>query len=287
MVTLGTARPRSDGWARYVALGDSSTEGVGDPAPGGGLRGWADRLAGLLDASARAAGRPPVQYANLAVRGRLLAQVLDEQLPVALGSGADLVSLVAGGHDVLRPGSDVDALAAALEEAVAALRATGAQVLLATGADPRDAPVVRRARGRTATCNAHLWSIADRHGAAVVDLWGLRALRDRRLWAPDRIHLAPEGHRRVALLAARALGLDPAGLDPAGVDPAGGDVHAPLPPAAALRRWDAAREDAAWARAHLAPWVGRRLRGRSSGDGRVAKRPVPADWAAPALDVRD
>ncbi|RJK94202.1 SGNH/GDSL hydrolase family protein [Vallicoccus soli] len=270
--------PPPGGWTRYVALGDSFTEGLSDPAEDGrGYRGWADRLAGHLDAHARARGGPGTGYANLAVRGRLLGAVLDEQLPVALASGADLVSLVAGGNDVLRPGSDVDALAEAVETAVAALRATGADVLLATGADPRDSPVVRRTRGRAATYNAHLWSVAARHGCAVVDLWGMRALRDWRMWAEDRIHLAPEGHRRVALQAAAALGLDV---------PDDG-WREPLPPVPPRPRLEGAREDARWAREHLVPWVRRRLAGRSSGDGLAPKRPVPQDWSRPALDVRD
>ncbi len=252
---------------RYVALGDSFTEGMCDPGPPGSqdFRGWADRLAERLAGVRRDAGGPPLEYANLAVRGRLLARVLEEQLPVALGSGADLVSLVAGGNDVLRPGVDVDAVAQRLDDAVAALRATGAQVLLATGADPRDSPLVRLTRGRAATYNAHIWSVANRHGAHVADLWGMHALQDWRMWAPDRIHLAAEGHRRVADLAATALGLAP--LDPAFAEP--------LPPPPPRARRDAAREDAAWVRTYVAPWVRRRLSGRSSGDGRVPKRPVP------------
>lgn len=261
---------------RYVAIGDSFTEGMCDPAPSGSgsFRGWADRLAERLDGVRRDGGEAPLEYANLAVRGRLLARVLDEQLPVALASGADLVSLVAGGNDVLRPGVDVDAVARRLDGAVAALRAGGAQVLLATGADPRDSPLVRLTRGRAATYNAHIWSIANRHGARVADLWGMHALQDWRMWAPDRIHLSAEGHRRVADLAAVALGLAPLDVDYA----------EPLPPAPRRSRHEGLREDAAWARAYVLPWVRRRLSGRSSGDGREPKRPVPVPVDAP-VDV--
>ncbi|GAB2690069.1 SGNH/GDSL hydrolase family protein [Thalassiella azotivora] len=274
-------------WTRYVAIGDSFTEGMCDPSvhPGDGAadgaadraadraasgagevyRGWADRLAERLHALHRDAGGRGLEYANLAIRGRLLGQILDEQLPVALDARPDLVSLVGGGNDVLRPGSDVDALAERLEDGVARLRAAGADVLLATGVDPRDAPLIRMTRGRVATYNGHIWSIARRHGAYVMDQWGTRALRDWRMWAPDRMHLNDEGHRRVAELAATTLGLPAA-------DSTWSD---PLPALPARVRGEALREEVAWVRGHLTPWVQRRLRGRSSGDGRAAKRPLP------------
>lgn len=211
-------------WQRYVAIGDSFTEGMADPSEmAGEHRGWADRLAGHL-----AAAQGSVDYANLAVRGRLLAQVLDGQLPAALAVGPDLVSIVAGGNDLLRPGADPDALAALMEEAVVEVRSTGADVLLATGVDPRQTPLLGRTRGRSAIYNAHLWSIARRHGAVVLDQWGSTWVQDRRMWDVDRLHLNPEGHRRTALAAAAVLGV-----------PVDGDWSTPLatePPAARLAR---------------------------------------------------
>jgi lysophospholipase L1-like esterase len=244
-------------WRRYVALGDSFTEGLEDRAPGG-YRGWADRLADHLGA----AGAGEVAYANLAVRGRLLGQITGEQVPAALALSPDLVSLVGGGNDVLRPRSDPDTLAALLEDAVVRLRAGGADVLLATPVDPVQSPLIRLTRGRAAVFNAHVWSIARRHGARVVDLWGMRSLQDRRMWATDRIHLTAQGHQRVAWQAAEILGLG-----------AGGDWVTPLPPEVARGLRRAAREDARWVREYLGPWVGRRLRGRSSGDHVRPKRP--------------
>src|SRR5690554_5488949 len=88
-------------WTRYVALGDSFTEGIGDPEPGspGGHRGWADRVAEVLSAKT-----DDFAYANLAVRGRLLQQILDEQVEPALALRPDLVSISAGGNDIIRPG---------------------------------------------------------------------------------------------------------------------------------------------------------------------------------------
>lgn len=251
-------------WRRYIALGDSFTEGLSDADPSrpGEFRGWADRLAGHL----AAATQDDVEYANLAIRGRLLRQVVDEQVPVALEARPDLVSLVAGGNDLMRPGADPDELAATLEAAVVRLRAAGADVLLATGVDTRNTPILRRVRGRIAVFNADIWSIAARTGAAVLDQWGAGWVQDFRLWDADRIHLTDEGHRRMALAAATALGV------PTGDDEA---WHTPLPPLPARALRVAVAEEAAWVRGFVAPWIGRRLRGESSGDGRAPKRPVP------------
>lgn len=254
-------------WQRYIAVGDSFTEGLSDPDPGrpGEFRGWADRLAEHL---AAAAPSGQIEYANLAVRGRLLPQVLTEQLPVALAAEPDLVSLVAGGNDLLRPGADPDRLAADLEAAVVSIRRAGADVLLATGVDPRQTPIIRRTRGRVGVFNAHLWSIAARQGAVVLDQWGAAWIQDARLWdAGDRIHLTEEGHRRTALAAAAALGVPVAGD--------GTDWRAPLEPAPPLPPREVLLQEVAWVRGFVLPWIGRRLRGRSSGDGRAAKRPTP------------
>jgi lysophospholipase L1-like esterase len=264
-------------WLCYVALGDSFTEGMADTeglAPDGsdGYRGWADRLAECLDE------RGPVgalRYANLAVRGRLLGQILAEQVPTALELNADLVSIVGGGNDVLRPGSDPDALAGQLEDAVSRLRAAGADVLMATGVDPVKSPIINLTRGKVAVYNNHIWSIARRQGARVLDLWGMRALQDRRMWAADRIHLTAEGHRRVAQQALDVLGV---GSDE--------DWSSLLPPAPPRVRRDAVREDAAWVREYVGPWVGRRLRGRSSGDEVHPKRPTPRPLRDSTSDVQ-
>lgn len=267
---------RRQPWSSYVALGDSFTEGlwdvVGGPAPvtaeraepGLVLRGWADRLADhLADRHAAGGTGEPFRYANLAVRGRLLGPIVREQVPAALEMRPDLVSVIGGGNDILRPAVRVDAIAAELERAVAALRRAGSDVLLGTGWDSLGSPLVQRTRHRTSLLNAHVWSIARRHDCYVLDAWGMRALHDWRLWAGDRIHLTAEGHRRVADGALVALGLEP-------TDP---QWDRPLPPRASVGRVAAARADAEWFRLHAWPWATRRLRRRSSGDERRPKRP--------------
>jgi len=256
-------KPRA--FSRYVALGDSFTEGLNDPEPNrtNAYVGWADRLAAQLARSASGDNRA-FGYANLAVRGRLLEDIAGQQVEDALALEPDLVSIVGGGNDILRPKADIDALAARLEHAVGRLRATGADVLLATPVDPRNAPLMKATRGRAAIYAAHIWSIARRHDAYVIDQWGMAALLDWRLWAPDRIHLTSEGHRRVALNAFTTLGFT--ATDVGWADP--------LPAAAPISRTDAARANAQWAREYVGPWVQRRLRGQSSGDAVSAKRPT-------------
>jgi lysophospholipase L1-like esterase len=253
----------------FAALGDSFTEGLNDPAPGGGFRGWADRFAGIL-----AERNPGLRYANLAIRGRLLGEVVASQLPAALAMAPDLVSIAAGGNDLLRPGSDPDRLAEVFEGAVLALRQAGCQVLVFTGFDPRTFPVIRMIRGRVAVYNMHLRAIADRQGCVTVDLWSMPVLCDPRVWSEDRLHLTAEGHRRVALRACEAIGAA-----------AGGQWDAPLPdlagvPLAVRAGWLAARQlDARWARQYAVPWMRRRIRGVSSGDDVPPKRPelLPLD----------
>ncbi|MBV9206731.1 MAG: SGNH/GDSL hydrolase family protein [Actinobacteria bacterium] len=247
----------------FVAIGDSFTEGLDDPAPGGGFRGWADRVAAAISGT-----DPEFRYANLAVRGKLLTQVIAEQVPRAADLAPDLVSVAAGGNDILR-GADVDVLAARFADGVDALRAAGCRVLMFTGFDPRVFPVIRLLRGRVAAYDMHLRAIADSRGCDLVDLWSMRALSDMRCWSPDRLHLNAEGHRRVALRACEILGL-----------PVTEDWRAPLPAvtgADSLPRravWLAARrQDVRWARTYAVPWLNRRLRGTSSGDGLLPKRP--------------
>ncbi|MFC0598634.1 SGNH/GDSL hydrolase family protein [Streptomyces palmae] len=273
-----------DAIGSYAAVGDSFTEGVGDPGPDGAFVGWADRLAILLSdrhASARAAADPAgaapdtpddtgyddtgyddFRYANLAVRGRLLDQIVAEQVPRAKELAPDLVSFCAGGNDILRPGSDPDAIAERYEAAVADLVGSVGTVLVCTGFDTRGVPVLRHLRGKIATYTAHVRAIADRHDCPVLDLWSLRSVQDRRAWSDDRLHLSADGHTRVALRAAQVLGL----RVPA-------DPDQPWPQEDTRTPAEVRRDNIHWAREHLVPWIGRRLRGESSGDHVSAKRP--------------
>jgi lysophospholipase L1-like esterase len=245
-------------WSRYVALGDSFTEGIGDPEPSspGGFRGWADRVAEVL-----ASQTHDFAYANLAIRGRLLQQVIDEQIEPALALRPDLITFSAGGNDIIRPGTDPDEIAGRLDGAIGRLRAAGATVVMFTGPDIGMTPVLGRSRGKVAIYNENLRAVALRHDAVIADMWALRQLRDVRMWAPDRLHFSALGHHTVARVVLEALAVEN-DLEPYSPEPL---VRTP---------WRQARvEDIGWAREHLVPWVLRRIRHQSSGDNISPKRP--------------
>ncbi|WP_154676169.1 SGNH/GDSL hydrolase family protein [Amycolatopsis benzoatilytica] len=244
---------------RLVCLGDSFTEGVGDddPAAPNGVRGWADRTAAVL-----AAGESGFRYANLAVRGKLLPQVLNEQVEPALAMKPDLVTLYAGGNDLMRPRVDLDALADSYERAVARLRASGAQVVLFTGVDGVEDALFRTIRGRVAIYNEHVRGIAARHETLLVDMWSMRQLRDRRMWAADRLHLNAAGHTEIAIAVLDTLGVRHELR------------HVTLGARPRLSARERRAENFRWGREHALPWIGRRLKGESSGDAMSPKWPV-------------
>jgi lysophospholipase L1-like esterase len=263
------AAPRA--FTRYVALGDSFTEGVGDHDPDlpNGVRGWADRCADALAVAAREVGEE-FRYANLAIRGRLLRSILDQQVGPALDMRPDLVTVYAGGNDILRPKVDIDALVQRYDEAVAALVAGGAHVVLFTAFDLGFAPVFRHLRGRVATYNELVREVADVRGATLVDYWRMRDYRDPRLWDVDRLHMSIAGHQLMAVRVLDVLGVRHRLARPE------------LGPLEEMDRRQRRAADLAWARAHAAPWVQRRLRGTSSGDGLSARRPALEPVPVPA-----
>ncbi len=253
-------------WSRYVALGDSFTEGIGDPEPGspGGHRGWADRVAEVLSSQT-----DDFAYANLAVRGKLIKQILDEQVEPALALHPDLVTISAGGNDVIRPGTDPDQIAALFDAAVSRLTADGATVVVFTGVDVGFSTVFRGIRGKVAIYNENVRAIAARYDCIVADQWSLSEIQDARMWAPDRLHLAPLGHHTVARMVLAALNVE-------------NDLQPLAPEPLPVRTWRQARaEDLSWAREYLVPWVVRRIRHQSSGDHVLPKRPDAAPFAYP------
>lgn len=246
-------------YLRYVALGDSTTEGIGDGDEESGYRGVADRFADRL-----AAVSPELQYANLAVRGCGTDHVRTVQLPAALALRPDLATVVAGVNDFLRPQYDVDRIAGHLEATFAALTAAGAHVITLTFPDiGKITPLARPIASRASELNVRIRDAAARHGVTVVDTAAHPVTVDPRLWSADRLHLSPLGHDRSAAAFAQALRLPDAD----------GSWTLPLPVLPALKPWQALRVELRWVATFLGPWVLRRLRGRSSGDGRTAKRP--------------
>jgi lysophospholipase L1-like esterase len=253
------------GAVRYTAIGDSFTEGVGDELPDGSVRGWAD----LVAAGLAAARGEAVQYANLAVRGRLLEPIVTGQLATALAlrPAPTLMTLNGGGNDMLRPRTDVGRLVALTAHAVRRCADAGVRLVLLSGADPSSGlPFGRTVRRRGEELTQHIAALAAEHDVVFVDVFHDVEIRGPGYWSADRLHLNARGHQRVAGLVLAALGN--------ATSPQGGDD--PLLPeprrllAEARYYWE-----------HVLPWVHRRLLRRSSGDTRDGKH---VDWSVVAAD---
>lgn len=248
-----TATPR----IRYVAIGDSFTEGIGDELPDGTIRGWADITAqGWADALAE-----PIAYANLSVRGKLVWPIVNEQLDAALAMNPTHLSFNGGGNDVIRPRTTVTNIVDAFSTVVERCDAAGVQLIVLSGANPSAGlPLTRLIQRRgDELSDAVIARLADRPDIVRAMNWPDRELASSAYWAPDRLHMNARGHHRVAARVLEALG-----------------VEAPA------EWWSLPAHTApahlgglSYYRTHVGPWVKRRLTGRSSGDGRTAKYP---DW---------
>ncbi|MGB0889382.1 MAG: SGNH/GDSL hydrolase family protein [Solirubrobacterales bacterium] len=254
-------------FSRFVALGDSTTEGLDDPYPGGRVghevyRGWADRLAERL-----AAINPDLHYANLAIRGRQIAGIEQTQLEPAVAMQPDLASVVGGVNDLLRPKVDLDEVAARMQSMQTKLIAQGATVISMTLPDLASSMrVARLVSERLKIYNQHMRDVAARTGAVVVDLARELAVYDPRGWSADRLHASADGHEMIAIAAARELGVP-------GADEQLAALRQDIPRPPLRPPLKAAGDEALWVWTHLRPWIVRRVRGTSSGDGVAPKRP--------------
>jgi len=248
------------GYQRFVVVGDSCAEGLHDPYPGSDVyRGWAD-----LAAAALARSEPELRYANLAVRGRRLDQIIIEQIPAALDLRPDLVALFGGANDVMTRTYRAEVVAKRVDAAIRMLTRSTPTVIVFTLSDVSGrVPALFRIRHRLEAINAAINASANRHGAEVIDLWGEQTVHDLRYFGPDRLHLSEYGHRRLAAYLLTRLGVphDPAWLAP----PPGEPVR---PGVCAHARW-------VWR--EVLPAMVTRTRnwftGRSIGDGIAPKRP--------------
>ena len=244
------APPRDDlgpmSWSTFVALGDSFTEGVGDPDPRTGTerglgrpcRGGASRpppptCATRTSPSAASCSTRswPTQVRARARDGPGPGQHLrrgQRPAPPVGAAGRPRPPVRGGG----RAGS-----------------ATRAPTCSSSPAStPAATPVVDLVGRRLATMNEHIREIAARRGARLVDLWTMETLADPRARAEDRLHLNADGHRRVAARVCEVLGVPPdddwrdpvAARGPAAVGPPprGGPALGAGPPA--CRGWAAA-----------------------------------------------
>ena len=247
-------------FTRYVAIGDSSTEGMDDPDGRGGYRGWANRLAERV----AGAQSTPLLYANLGIRGRSTRQILDEQLAPAVAMQPDLVTLFSGTNDVVKRRFDAEEVGRDVETMQRALVENGATVLGFTLPDLSIVlPLTRPIAGRVHALNDALRRASAASGAILVDLAQHAVGSDPRMWSLDRLHANSAGHERIAAALAWALRLP--GSDEIWSRPLDTEWRRPLTATIAA--------EFRWQRDYFLPWVWRHLRGRSSGDGRGPKRP--------------
>ncbi|MGK3958874.1 SGNH/GDSL hydrolase family protein [Arthrobacter sp. R4] len=250
----------SSGRRVFVALGDSFTEGVGDRDERlpNGVRGWADRVAEKL-----AKAEPGWRYANLAIRSKRLRQIIGEQLEPALAMRPTLVTLYAGGNDILDLGTDMAALMEDYEKLVASLAGTGATLVLFTGFDVKVSALLEPLKKRNTVYNQGVREIAAKYGAVLVDYWCLDAFHDRRMWDSDRLHMSKAGHKYLAGQVLDQLGV-PHKIKPKEWDP---------PARPSLREWE--RRQRRWVNDWVLPLFGRKIRGITLGDALSPRWPEP------------
>ena len=233
----------------------------------GNYRGWADRVADVM-----AQANPDFTYVNLAIRGKLIRQVVEDQVPEALKyvTGRDtLVSFHAGANDALRPGFQADVVNELYKATVRAIADSGATVMLftvleKTGNKGKGSEIWEK---RFSQFNTAVREVGSEVGAIVVDANEEHFLSDRRFLAFDRLHLNAIGHNRCAQAVLEKLSLP---FDPA--------WRTPLPPAKKTPWIVEKAITIAWFFVFALPWILRRIQGKSSGDGRSAKYPSPVRW---------
>jgi len=254
-------------FTRFIALGDSMTEGMCDEIIDGKYRGWADRVADTLVKES-----PNFSYVNLAIRGKLLHQVIDDQIPAArafITGPETLVSFHAGANDVLRPSYQAEVAFAKYEKGVSDLAKTGATIIVFTVVDrvEGNGKTAQLWHERFSSFNVNVRNVAKKYGATIIEADDAKWLADLRFLAVDRLHLNSDGHWRLSQGVLEKLGKE---FDPA--------WKIPLPPAKKKSWLRINTEKTLWIITFVLPWIWRRIRGKSSGDGRSAKYETPIAW---------
>jgi lysophospholipase L1-like esterase len=259
---------------RYIAIGDSSTEGLEDPDGRGGYRGWADRLAEHI----AGAQESPLEYANLAIRGLRLGEIRNTQFDAALALEPDLLTIFGGVNDALAIRCDFAAMRSDFVAMFSEARERGITVLTFTTVIPtRINPFGRQLRGRIFMLNDLIREIAQCFGVLVVDFELYPIAADPRLWFEDRLHGNALCHELMAAALAWRLGLD-------GFDESWAEALTEQP--TRLKAREQITGDFDWAVRYFAPWVGKGIRRVPPGHGIERKRPIPTVMPKTAADGR-
>jgi lysophospholipase L1-like esterase len=237
----------------YVAIGDSLSEGLGDftfnlSRHGNG---WTDRLAGILAQEAQDMSFE-FEYANLSLRGANLEKIMIDQLPRAIELQPDLVTVMAGSNDLLTREQKLPRLRAIYREGLMSLKASGCDVVVANTINPLHLRIFKPLRYRAERFSEMIGDIANELGVPVLDVFGIQDFSDLLFWAEDMVHFSGHGHVAVANQAAELLSLNYRFPQPAR-DP--GPVSRSI------------SETFTWVVRDVIPFVDRRIRGVTAGDG--------------------
>ena len=253
-------------YTRFIALGDSMTEGMKDEVINGEYRGWADRVADGL-----AKNEAGFTYLNLAIRGKLLNQVVTDQIPSALKfieGKQTLVSFHAGANDVLRPTYNPQISLPQYEKGIKQLTDAGATVIIFTVVDKVEGKgkIAKLWHERFSAFNDNVRMVSGKYPTILFEGKKAEFLNTQSFLSSDRLHMNPEGHRRLANAVLEGLGyeFDPNWRNEIPVN----EKKSTLKPLSNI----------AWVITFLIPWIWRRVRGKSSGDGRSAKHALPVTW---------
>lgn len=189
-------------WKRFVAIGDSFTEGIGDEVEGIALKSWVDHFVQLCVND--------IEYANFAKRGLVTKEIRSQQLEKALTFNPDLVSLIAGANDVLKGRWNHYAYKEDMKCMIDTLSETGADIMIANLPDftvrlPFSTEKKQVLKEQLLEANEVILSLSREHQLHHIDFWNHQLVNDNTLWSKDFIHPNSKGYVKVAELIFSSL----------------------------------------------------------------------------------
>ncbi|MES5866578.1 GDSL-type esterase/lipase family protein [Bacillus cereus group sp. RP32] len=189
-------------WKRFVSIGDSFTEGIGDEVEGIALKSWVDHLVQLCEKD--------IEYANFAKRGLVTKEIRSQQLEKALTFNPDLVSLIAGANDVLKGRWNHEAYKNDMKFMIDTLSKAGADIIIASLPDftvrlPFSSEKKQVLKEQLLEANEVILSLSREYKLHHVDFWNHHLVNDNTLWSKDLIHPNSKGYVKVAELIFSSL----------------------------------------------------------------------------------
>lgn len=225
--------------------------------------GWTDRLAHLLATDAVERG-DEFEYANIAIRGCKLEDIMEDQIEHAVVLRPDLVTILAGSNNFFCGASEGAALESIFRAGLIRLKIAGIHVVVANTINPCHLRFFGPLRTSAKRMSNMIERVATSIGFPVIDVYGMTELEHLEFWYRDMVHFSEIGHAQIANAAAQLLGTV-ARYSP----------HEYEPSFAADRPLG---ETVAWFLRDVVPFIDRRIRRTTSGVGIVPKLPALAPW---------